>query len=133
MKSKLFLRGRPCTKCHAYFFILFLFLFSGLRANENFSIITKESKFFGEMKSANFNTVLQQSVTGQVLDENGVPLPGVSVLEKGTTNGVAADFDGNYSITVSSENSILVFSYIGYSSKEVTVGASNPRTETEIK
>ncbi|MEQ8422289.1 MAG: SusC/RagA family TonB-linked outer membrane protein, partial [Arenibacter algicola] len=125
MKSKLFLRGRPCTKCHAYFFILFLFLFSGLRANENFSNITKESKFFGEMKSANFNTVLQQSVTGQVVDENGVPLPGVSVLEKGTTNGVAADFDGNYSITVSSENSILVFSYIGYSSQEVVAGASS--------
>ncbi|MEQ8216774.1 MAG: TonB-dependent receptor [Arenibacter sp.] len=125
MKSKLFLRGRPCTKCHGYFFILFLFLFSGVKANENFPNSTKESKFLGEMKSTNFNNVLQQSVTGQVVDENGVPLPGVSVLEKGTTNGVAADFDGNYSITVTGENSVLVFSYIGYSSKEVTVGGSS--------
>src|SRR6056297_1233651 len=43
----------------------------------------------------------QQSVSGTVVDSQGVPVPGATVLEKGTTNGVAADFDGNYTITVS--------------------------------
>ncbi|MBC8770526.1 TonB-dependent receptor [Arenibacter sp. BSSL-BM3] len=84
-----------------------------------------ESTLLVEVKGVSFDGLYQQSVTGQVVDENGVPLPGVSVLEKGTTNGVAADFDGNYSITVGGENSTLVFSYIGYSSKEVLVGASS--------
>ena len=44
--------------------------------------------------------IAQQSVEGIVSDETG-PLPGVSILEKGTSNGVVSDFDGNYSITVS--------------------------------
>lgn len=125
MKSKLFLRLRPWTNCSAYFFILSFFLCTGLRANDNFLNKTKESKFFEEVKSVSFNAVFQQTVTGQVVDENGVGLPGVSIVEKGTTNGVAADFDGNYSITVGGENSVLVFSYVGYSTKEVTVGASS--------
>ena len=51
-------------------------------------------------------------------------IPGVSVLEKNTTNGVAADFDGNYSIEVSGENAILVFSSIGFVTQEITVGQS---------
>lgn len=58
----------------------------------------------------------EQTVTGTVTDgESGMPLPGVTVLEKGTGNGVATDFDGNYSINVP-EDAILVFSMIGYGS-----------------
>lgn len=64
------------------------------------------------------------TVSGTVLDETGAPLPGSSILEKGTTNGVVADFDGNFSLTVSGANSVLVFSYMGYLTKEVAVGAS---------
>src|SRR5680860_942378 len=124
MKSNLFLRVRPWTNCSAYFFILSFFLCTGLRANDNFLTKTKESKFFEEVKIVSFNTVFQQTVTGQIVDENGVGLPGASVVEKGTTNGVSSDFDGNYSITAS-EGSVLIFSYIGYSSKEVTVGTSS--------
>ena len=59
----------------------------------------------------------QQDVIGTVSDESG-PLPGVSVVEKGTTNGVVADFDGNYSLSVSNSDAILVFSYIGYQTVE---------------
>ncbi|WP_319811412.1 TonB-dependent receptor [Polaribacter sp. PL03] len=64
---------------------------------------------------------IQQKITGTVSDESG-PVPGVSVQVKGSTTGVATDFDGNYSISVTDTNSILVFSSIGYKSKEVLVG-----------
>lgn len=68
---------------------------------------------------------LQQTVSGTITDRQGVAIPGVNVIEKNTTNGVAADFDGNYTIEVSSSESILVFSSIGYASQEVPVGSSS--------
>lgn len=61
-------------------------------------------------------------VTGSVLDENGEALIGVSVVEKGTTNGVLTDLDGNFTLKVTSPNSTLVFTYIGYYSQELSVG-----------
>jgi len=65
---------------------------------------------------------MQQVINGTILDENGNPLPGANIIEKGTTNGVQTNFDGNFSITVSN-NAILVISYIGYASQEITVGS----------
>ncbi|MEO1011619.1 MAG: TonB-dependent receptor [Bacteroidota bacterium] len=64
----------------------------------------------------------QKPITGTVTDTNGVPLPGASIVEKGTTNGVTTDFDGNFTISVSNTDAILVLSYIGYSNKEIAVG-----------
>ena len=55
----------------------------------------------------------QKNVTGTIV-ANGIPLPGVSVIEQGTVNGVTSDFDGNYSITLQNDESSLVFSYLGY-------------------
>ena len=55
----------------------------------------------------------QKNVTGTIV-ANGIALPGVSVIEQGTVNGVTSDFDGNYSITLQNENSSLIFSYLGY-------------------
>ena len=63
----------------------------------------------------------QKTVTGIVVDEIGIPLPGASVVEVGTTNGVSTDFDGNYTIDVS-ENSSLEFSFVGYGSIVIQVG-----------
>ncbi len=60
-------------------------------------------------------------VSGVVSDEAGLPLPGVSILIKNTTKGTATDFDGKYSINANA-NAILVFSYLGYKGKEVSVG-----------
>ena len=68
-------------------------------------------------------TVQAQSISGTVTDDNGVPLPGATVLVQGTTNGVSTDFDGNYSINASSGDT-LVFSFVGYSSQSVVVGSS---------
>ena len=62
----------------------------------------------------------QVTVTGTILDENEVPLPGASVVVKGTTTGAVADFDGNYSINAP-YNSTLIFSYVGYAKNEVLV------------
>lgn len=62
-----------------------------------------------------------RTVTGTVTEALGAPLPGVNVLIKGTTNGTATDADGNYAITVPA-NGILVFSFIGYETKELQVG-----------
>ena len=66
----------------------------------------------------------QQTIQGSVSDETG-PLPGVSVLEKGTSNGVVSDFDGNFSITVSSNDATLVFSYIGFQTQEVSASSDS--------
>ncbi len=63
----------------------------------------------------------EKTVKGAVVTEGGLPLPGVSVLVKNAASGTATDFDGNYELTVNSED-ILVFSFIGYTSKEINVG-----------
>ena len=65
-----------------------------------------------------------QSISGTVTDENGVPLPGATVLVEGTQNGVSTDFDGNYSINASSGDT-LVFSFVGYTTSMVAVGSSS--------
>ncbi|GAA4268983.1 SusC/RagA family TonB-linked outer membrane protein [Hyunsoonleella aestuarii] len=64
----------------------------------------------------------QKSVTGTVIDSNGIPLAGASIVEKGTTNGASTDFDGNFSLEVASGESVLEVSFVGYKTLEVVVG-----------
>lgn len=66
------------------------------------------------------NLTTAQNVTGTVSDASGAPLAGVNISEKGTTNGVITDFDGNYAISVLGD-ATLVFSYVGYNTKEIEV------------
>ncbi|WP_091151706.1 SusC/RagA family TonB-linked outer membrane protein [Mucilaginibacter pineti] len=61
-------------------------------------------------------------ITGKVVDEKGLPLPGVTIVEKGTTNGVNTDINGNFKLSVSDKNAVLVVSFIGYRKTEVAVG-----------
>ena len=70
--------------------------------------------------SAGLHSAYSQ-VTGTVFDENSNPIIGVSVAVKGTTNGTQTDVDGKYKIQAN-EKSILVYSFVGYASKEVLVG-----------
>jgi TonB-linked SusC/RagA family outer membrane protein len=63
------------------------------------------------------------AVSGKITDNKGLPLPGVNILEKGTANGVTSDPNGGYKITVKDAGSVLVFSSIGYKSKEVKIGS----------
>ncbi|MGB6151288.1 MAG: TonB-dependent receptor [Pricia sp.] len=64
--------------------------------------------------------VVQSTVVGKVIDKDGIPLAGVNIIEKGTSNGVTTDFDGNFEIEVASD-AILVFSYIGFTSIDEAV------------
>ena len=72
-------------------------------------------------------------VSGTVSDSNGTPLPGASVLEKGTTNGTQSDFDGNFTLTLSDENATLVISYLGFATKEVGVNGQTNLTITLVE
>ena len=65
------------------------------------------------------------TVKGSVKDVEGNPLPGVNVVENGTTNGAVTDLDGNYTINVSSPNAILSFSYVGYLTEDIEVNNQN--------
>ena len=67
-----------------------------------------------------FCVVQAQTVSGTVSDANG-PLPGASVVVKGTTNGTQTDFDGNYTLNDVAADAVLVFSYIGFSAQEIAV------------
>lgn len=66
-----------------------------------------------------YATAQDLNVSGNVKDQNGEPLIGVSILERGTTNGVISDIDGNFQIKVSNKNSTLEFSYTGYKKNDV--------------
>ncbi|WP_282048543.1 TonB-dependent receptor [Maribacter aquivivus] len=67
----------------------------------------------------------QGPITGTVLDgDSNSPLPGATVIVKGTTNGTSTDFDGNFTINTSSASGTLVISYIGFNSKQVAFTAS---------
>ena len=72
-------------------------------------------------------TLIDVTVKGTITDENGSPLPGASVKLKGSVKGISTNEKGEYTITVP-DNAVLVFSYVGYDSKEITVNGN-----TEIK
>ncbi|SKC64485.1 SusC/RagA family TonB-linked outer membrane protein [Ohtaekwangia koreensis] len=64
----------------------------------------------------------QTTVRGRIVDETGTSLPGVNVIIKGTSSGTTSDGDGGYSIQVPDQDAVLVFSFIGYTATEETVG-----------
>ena len=62
-------------------------------------------------------------MSGKITDNaNGTPLPGVNILVKGTSNGTISNVDGQYNLSIQSDNPVLVFSSIGYLTQEVPVG-----------
>ncbi|GAB3264200.1 TonB-dependent receptor [Larkinella harenae] len=79
---------------------------------------------------------VDQTVAGQVTDDKGEPLPGVNVVEKGTSRGTTTDNNGAYRFQISNGNVVLVFSSIGFTTQEVTVGnrqTLNVRLEADTK
>jgi len=71
----------------------------------------------------------QVAIKGNIRDENNMPLPGVTIIEKGTNNGSTTDLDGNFTINVN-ENAILVISYVGYLTEEIeTKGLTEVRLQ----
>lgn len=82
-------------------------------------------------KKANLKTSVrfqEATVTGTILDSNNQPLPGASIVEKGTSNGTQSDFDGNFELEVSDTNAVLVISYIGFATQEVSLAGQSSIT-----
>ncbi|WP_425389605.1 SusC/RagA family TonB-linked outer membrane protein [Ekhidna sp.] len=73
---------------------------------------------------ASLGAMAQRTISGKVTDESGEPLLGVNVVIKGTTNGTTTDLEGNYRLQVE-EGATLVFSFVGFETQEITVGASS--------
>ncbi|WP_405606955.1 SusC/RagA family TonB-linked outer membrane protein [Polaribacter sp. Asnod1-A03] len=72
-----------------------------------------------------FTLLAQTSIKGKVLSlTDKMPLPGASVSEKGTANGTSTDFDGNFSLSMSNPSGILVISYVGFKTKEISVNGT---------
>ncbi len=66
----------------------------------------------------------EKTISGKVTDDQGIPLPGVNIIVKNTSNGTQSDFDGNYSIKAD-KGSTLTFSFIGFANKSVVIGDSS--------
>ncbi len=73
----------------------------------------------------NTDLYIQKIIRGKVSDENGMPLPGASVVEEKTNKAVATDSDGNFEIAVENSDAILIISYIGYKEKRVSANQDN--------
>lgn len=107
---------RTCYRVHA----LYAVLLSGLLFSQS---TYAGINHFPSLSLPKNDLVSDIAVTGKVIDaESGEPLPGVSIVLKGTTRGVTTDSQGGYSINVVNPNSVLVFSYVGYESQEIPVG-----------
>lgn len=125
---------------------------SGYNSNENIEVIldnllttvgltyekiADNTFVIKEGKSALVQRMPAIPVSGKVTSaEDGLGIPGVNVVIKGTTDGVITDMDGNFAIEVPSENSVLVFSYISFATQEVRVGSRtsfNIEMEPDVK
>ncbi len=99
-----------------------------LLAIVNFSSANNNPVLNNDDNSIGTESVDQQSVSGTVTDTKGEPIPGVAIREKGTTNGTVTDVDGNFSLPLQGNSPVLVFSFVGMVSQEITVGG-----QTQIK
>jgi len=107
-------------------------ILEGLFASSNVDYVVIDRQIVlspGEFISKAKTRLQPMTVTGQITDENGEPLPGVAVMVKGTTRGTLTDAEGEYTIEVEDQAAVIVFSFVGYSTQEVTVGT---RTEINI-
>ncbi|MCW2118823.1 SusC/RagA family TonB-linked outer membrane protein [Flavobacterium sp. 7A] len=91
------------------------------------TVVAKSATSYSE-KGKNFNqtevttkALQQNKIKGTVKDTDGMPIPGVNVMVKGTTNGTTTDLDGNYILAITPTDKILVFSYLGMQTTEVTI------------
>ena len=112
MKNAKRLVKSQCRDAHQALmcFLCFLFLFAGTHQE------------IQAVPDAAMKIEQDMHITGIVQDANKEPMIGVSVVVKGTTNGTITDFDGKYDISVAGSKTVLVFSFVGYATKEVTVG-----------
>ena len=71
-------------------------------------------------------TMGQVTVSGKITDaEDGSGIPGANILESGTSSGTVTDFEGNFTLSVQGASSVLIFSFVGYATQEITVGSQS--------
>ncbi|MFB9076133.1 SusC/RagA family TonB-linked outer membrane protein [Flavobacterium procerum] len=97
-------------------------LLEELIKNEDFNFIVSADNTIIIKKKTLFSYFDEIKVSGKIIDKNGIPIPGVTILVKGSRKGVSSDMDGSYSITAPSSSNVLVFSFLGFKSKEILVG-----------
>lgn len=113
------------------FSLLALCAISNVNAQEIASLepIVKTETSNIQRGNISVNTVSQYTVKGTVLDEENIPLPGVNVVLKGTKQGTVTDLDGNFEFPNKLDiNDVLIFSYIGYDTKEYKIQESTSDT-----
>lgn len=98
-------------------------------SNGNFSVVITNNNavIVKEKLPDNRKEIQQLTISGKVVDENGMPLPGASILKKGTSNSTITDFDGKFSIKVN-KGDVLIISFIGYIQKEVLIDSQKDIT-----
>lgn len=103
-------------------------------SNGNFDIeVTKKNVILIKQRAVSESIkkkVQEHQITGTIVDKDGNPLPGASIMEKGTIIGTVTDFDGKFSLSVSDENAILVVTYLGFATQEIAVGDQTSFTIT---
>ena len=90
--------------------------------NENVVLLSKATPTSNDPPTDSKEAVeeiIQTTISGNVTDSNGNPLPGASVIEVGTTNGTTTDFDGNFKLDLENENATLEVSFIGFTTQRV--------------
>lgn len=92
------------------------------KANLSYEVFDKYIAISSNQKSGFQVNQQQKSISGKVSDSSGEPLPGVTVVVKGTSNGVITDVDGKYSLPNTPSNGTLIFSFVGMVSQEVQIG-----------
>ncbi|WP_026055205.1 TonB-dependent receptor [Anaerophaga thermohalophila] len=103
------------------------YLFAG--RDITYKVVDNQIILSGENASSEVFQQSGKSITGKVTDQQGEPIPGVTVSVKGTTQGTITDIDGNYTLTISDEANVLLFSFVGMKTQEVTIGE---RTQIDV-
>jgi TonB-linked SusC/RagA family outer membrane protein len=84
------------------------------------------------LESTEGDNTVQITLKGVILDEMGAPLPGASVFEKGTSNGVNTDFEGSFTLSVSSSDAVIVVSYLGFDKVEILAANFDDNTNITL-
>src|SRR5690606_11992016 len=87
----------------------------------------------GETRVEHAAIAQQITVTGRVVDQQGAPLQGINVAVQGSSTATVTNEEGAFSIQVPNDNAVLVLSYLGYESQQVTVGAQRNLTITLVE
>jgi len=96
----------------------------------HYSVANRQIILSNVDNNSNLRIQQQKSISGKVADVSGQPLPGVSIVVKGSTNGVITNAEGNYSLINVSDNAILIFSFVGMKTQEIT---TKGKTTIDVK